>query len=444
MQSIFNIKQLLITILSSIVLSISCYGQNYTSYFTGNQTDTITNPNGGITMMGGATENDEAMKWFLQRANGGDILVLRTSGSDGYNNYMYSSLGVTVNSVETIVFNNASASSEPYIHQRIQKAEAIWFAGGNQWNYISYWRNTPIDSLINDGITKRQIVIGGTSAGMAILGGYYFSAENGSITSSTALANPYHNRVKVDSTLFITNKYLKDVITDTHYDNPNRKGRHMVFLARILTDNGVKAKGIACDEYTAVCIDTNGITRVFGQYPTYDDNAYFIQTNCELSSVSPEKCTSGNPLNWNLTGKAIKTYVVKGTNSGNNTFNLNDWETGVGGNWKHWYVDNGTFYEVTGTQIHCNPTSNSDFKEHIKAKISPNPANNYFQIRFYNSTEEIFSIEILNSMGQILKTFQISTDAKTYDIKLLKSGIYLIRLKTKTGRVYTEKLIIQK
>ena len=53
--------------------------------------------------MGGATEDDNAMIWFLERSNGGDILVLRTSGSDGYNNYLFSELGVNVNSVETIV-----------------------------------------------------------------------------------------------------------------------------------------------------------------------------------------------------------------------------------------------------------------------------------------------------------------------------------------------------
>jgi len=140
-------------------------------------------------MMGGATEHDEAMKWFLNRANGGDILVLRASGSNGYNDYLYTDLGITVNSVETIVFNNASASSDTYIHDKISKAEAIWFAGGDQWNYVSYWRNSPIDSLINDGLLNRNIVIGGTSAGMAIQGEYYFSAENGTVTSSTALSS---------------------------------------------------------------------------------------------------------------------------------------------------------------------------------------------------------------------------------------------------------------
>ena len=98
--------------------------QPYTSYFTGNTTDVVTTPVGGLCLMGGATESDPAMVWFLERASGGDVLVLRASGSNGYNDYMYSDLGVTLNSVETIVCNSASASNDPYVHQRIQKAEA--------------------------------------------------------------------------------------------------------------------------------------------------------------------------------------------------------------------------------------------------------------------------------------------------------------------------------
>jgi cyanophycinase-like exopeptidase len=129
--------------------------------------------------MGGATENEHAMKWFLERANGGDILVLRTSGSDGYNDYFYSNLGVQVNSVETIVFHNALASDEPYIQQKIQQAEAIWFAGGDQWTYISNWRNTSIEALINTAISERKCVIGGTSAGMAIQGRILFFCSTG-------------------------------------------------------------------------------------------------------------------------------------------------------------------------------------------------------------------------------------------------------------------------
>ena len=133
--------------------------------------------------MGGAGENDQAMIWFLQRANGGDVLVLRASGSDGYNDYMYSELGVTVNSVETIVFNDWTAASEPYVLNKIQQAEAIWFAGGDQWDYVSYWRGTGVATGINDAISERGAVVGGISAGMAIMGSIYFTAENGTVTS---------------------------------------------------------------------------------------------------------------------------------------------------------------------------------------------------------------------------------------------------------------------
>ncbi|MBT5273510.1 MAG: cyanophycinase [Flavobacteriales bacterium] len=336
--------------------SFTSYSQSYTSYFTGNIDDTITSPLGGICLMGGATEDDNAMKWFLEQANGGDILILRTSGSDGYNQYLYNQLGINVNSVESIVFNNPSASNLNYIHSKILQAEAIWFAGGNQWNYISYWRDTPIDSLIRHGVNTRNIVIGGTSAGMAIFGEYYFSAENGTVTSSTALNNPYHSKVKIDSAKFLDIDILQDIVTDTHYDDPDRKGRHIVFMSRMLTDYNSDAKGIACDEYTAVCIDTNGIARVYGGYPTYDDNAYFLRINCEISSNIPENITSSIPLTWDHSGQAIKVYKIKGISTGLNSFDLNTWEDGTGGVWENWSVLNGLLFESISNPINCNST----------------------------------------------------------------------------------------
>ena len=112
--------QLILLIISIILLAKT------TSYFTGNNNDVYRETNGGVCLMGGATEDDNAMIWFLERSNGGDILVLRTSGSDGYNNYLFGELGVNVNSVETIVLNNSSAADESYIHNKVLNAEAIW------------------------------------------------------------------------------------------------------------------------------------------------------------------------------------------------------------------------------------------------------------------------------------------------------------------------------
>ncbi|MCW5899095.1 MAG: cyanophycinase [Flavobacteriales bacterium] len=337
--------------LSILLLSLvlNSPAQSYFSYPLGNPNSIGVQALGGVCLMGGATENDEAMKWFLQRANGGDVLVLRASGGNGYNSYFYSELGVTINRVETIVFNNASASSEAYIHQRIQEAEAIWFAGGNQWNYVNYWRDTPIATLINEAIAQRNIVVGGTSAGMAILGGGYYTAQAGSVTSATALTNPYHPWVTVDIAPFLEVPFMSEVVTDTHYDNPDRRGRHMVFLARMFADHGIDAKGIACDEYTAVCVSPDGVGRVFGEFPTYQDFAYFLQINCEEPD-GPETIASGTPLTWDRGGQGVKVYKVPGTMDGSNTFDLNDWRTGSGGTWRHFRAINGVFSELAGTQ----------------------------------------------------------------------------------------------
>ncbi len=85
--------------------------------------------------------------------------MLRASGADGYNNYFYNELGVSFNSVETIVFHSAEASNSTYVHDRINKSEAVWIAGGDQWNYVSYWRDTPVSELINKAIMERNIIL---------------------------------------------------------------------------------------------------------------------------------------------------------------------------------------------------------------------------------------------------------------------------------------------
>ena len=411
-------------LIAIFVTSIAGISQTYTSYFTGNTNDLVTLPVGGMCLMGGATEEDEAMKWFLERAEGGDVLVLRTSGSDGYNDYMYSGLGVTINSVETIVFNSPSAANDPYIHQRIMEAEAIWFAGGDQWNYVFYWRSTPIDSLINDGLTNRNIVIGGTSAGMAIMGSSYFSAENGTVTSSAAMANPYNTLVTVDETPFLQNEYMTNVITDTHYDDPDRKGRHMVFLVRMAQGTGIMAKGIACDEYTAVCVDENGLARVFGGHPSYDDNAFFLQVNCEVFGAGAEVCQPGLPLTWNHGGKAAKVYQAKGNQTGSNTFDLTDWKTGTGGVWRHWYVDNGVLFETSGSSPDCG-ISLAEMDE-AAFQVYPNPGSDVLNLQFTHAEKR--SIEIISMDGRVLITKRNVSSTAQLDTKKVVAGSYFVKV----------------
>jgi cyanophycinase len=57
--------------------------------------------------------------------------------------------------------------------------------------------------------------------------------------------------------------HITNVITDTHFDNPDRRGRLMAFLARMNQDYEIVGRGIGTDESTAVCIESNGTCRVF-------------------------------------------------------------------------------------------------------------------------------------------------------------------------------------
>jgi len=407
-------------ILTQGIFEISA--QSFTSYFTGDIADVETNSLRGICLMGGASEHDNAMIWFLERAGEGDVLVLRASGSDGYNDYMFSDLGVVVNSVETIVFNSASAATDPYVIEQVQNAEAIWFAGGDQWDYISYWKNNAIEDAINNLIHIKGGPVGGISAGMAIMGAAYFSAENGSVTTAQALANPYASQVQIGYSDFIDAPYLEDVITDTHYDDPDRRGRHFTFLARLFQDEDILAKGIACDEYSAVCIDESGIARVFGDAPQNDDFVYFLRPNC-IEPIGPELCAANQPLTWDRNNAALKVYRINANSEGEYTFNLNNWTEGTGGTWQDWYAVDGVMQITPDTD---SPDCTLDIqKENPKNfNLFPIPANDYLTI---DGVEGLVNIEIFNIMGQIQFSEVIAMPCKL-NISKLDSGIYVVRL----------------
>lgn len=306
-----------------------------TTYVTGDSSDVVTATQGGICLMGGSTDVDSAIAWMIQRSGGGDFVVIRSSGSDGYNDYIYSDLG-GVNSVETIIINSKTKAMKQEVYNKIVNAEALFIAGGDQWDYVRYWKNTKTEDAINYLINTKHVPIGGTSAGCAILGRVYFSAENGTVTSSEAMKNPYRSTITLGKNDFINIPALNQTITDTHYDNPDRRGRHVTFLARMIQDWGMDAKGIGLDEQTAVCIDENHIATVFGF-----GTAHFLKQNGQ----GPEVCQPNVKLTWNRSNQAVKVYNIDGSPKGNGSFNLNDWATASGGSWLYYYVDNGTFHQ---------------------------------------------------------------------------------------------------
>ncbi|MBC3792333.1 Type 1 glutamine amidotransferase-like domain-containing protein [Spirosoma utsteinense] len=292
-----------------------------------------TQPIGGVVLAGGSTDVAGAMRWLLRRANGGDVVIIRASGSDGYNAYLYSQLGERVNSVETLLVNTRELASHPDIVRKVRQAEAIFFAGGDQANYINFYQKTPLIDAVNDRI-RDGVVLGGTSAGCAILGQLYFSAKEGSVTSEEALADPFDKRVTIGSRDFLMHPLLANILTDQHYTARNRQGRHLVFLARARADWNVGARGIGVDEKTAVCVSPDGTALVFGQ-----GNAYFLTP----ASAKPERLQTGQPLTWHGTGQAVHITVVPGSATGAAGFNVETFRGVDSLKTEYWSVENGVF-----------------------------------------------------------------------------------------------------
>ncbi len=421
------VRRLLILVLTGLMLPIAGIAQAYTSYLTGDATDVTTVPLSGVVLMGGASENDNAMRWFLERADGGDVIVLRTSGDDGYNDYFYSDLGVTLNSVETIVCNDATSGSDAYVLQQVQNAEALWFAGGDQWDYISFWRDTPLEGVFNDLINIKKITIGGTSAGCAIQGQAYFSAENGTVTSNMALNNPYHNLMTLGYNDFLQHAGLDATITDTHYDNPDRRGRHAAFLARLYTDHGLPFVGIGVEEYTAVCVDENNIAHVYGSYPDYDDFAFFLQPNCFLPN-GPETCVDGDAITWDRSDAALKVLRIPGTEEGTATFDLNDWKTATGDDlmWQNWWVEDGDLLvtEEAGP-LDCDTVLTVQSIVDFPGSVYPNPSSSVLQIDTDISGDITYRIYAVS--GDILLQGELSGRSHI-DVASLAPGLYTLQM----------------
>src|SRR5262245_11404364 len=87
--------------------------QGYQYFVVGNPADVVTPTSGLLVLQGGGTDVDENFVRMGARAGGGDFVVIRASGTDAYNPYIYSLC--SCDSVATIVFKNRQASFNAFV-----------------------------------------------------------------------------------------------------------------------------------------------------------------------------------------------------------------------------------------------------------------------------------------------------------------------------------------
>ncbi|MEX0321626.1 MAG: cyanophycinase [Puniceicoccaceae bacterium] len=230
-------------------------------YLTGNAEDKRVPASGGILLSGGGGDVDSAMAWLLDKANGGDVVVLRASGSDGYNDYMHTELGVTVNSVRSIVFKEPEDAFDDRIRKWIEQAELVFLAGGDQAKYYRFWKGTPIQEALNAHLASRK-PIGGTSAGLAVLGEFaYVALHDEDLTSELAMRDQDSPLLTL-SQGFLSAPLLRNLLTDSHFSERNRLGRLMVMLNKAKAGSEDPVMGIGIDERTAICVEADGSSKV--------------------------------------------------------------------------------------------------------------------------------------------------------------------------------------
>lgn len=267
-------------------------------------------------LQGGGTDVDPNYVRMGEAAGGGDFLVLRASGADDYNPYILDLCGC--DSVETIVFHDRSAAYDPFVIRTIRRAEALFIAGGDQSRYVRFWQDTPVEDAIN-ALAARPAPIGGTSAGMAVLGEFVYSAmSDESLTAETALANPFDEDVTL-AREFLHPPRLDGIITDQHLQERDRIGRTVVLLARLVQDGWTEtARAIAADRETALHVDpVTGRGEVVATPDHETPYVYFMRAR-----RPPAVCEPGQPLTF----RDVEVYRLGPGGS----FDLGAWQ-GTGG-----------------------------------------------------------------------------------------------------------------
>jgi cyanophycinase len=260
---------------------------------------------GFVCAIGGGSENyndwsDAPYRWIVQKADSGKIIIIDVTDATNWLPNYFISLGASTAYNKTIP--NVATANLQATYDELITAKGIFIRGGNQWDYIRFWKGTKVDSAIQY-VFNSGGVIAGTSAGAAVLGDIDFSAQSGSVYSDEALQNPFNGLMRFENNFL---KLVPNVLFDTHFIERGRHGRLIGMLYNIHFNQGRDIIGVGIDDRTAVCVSPDGTGEVMGSGAVtifYKDNltkySPYASSKYTIENLKSHILTRGWKFNFN-------------------------------------------------------------------------------------------------------------------------------------------------
>ncbi|WP_406672055.1 cyanophycinase [Natronospira sp.] len=266
-------------------LSAACFSESDASSGNGETS------NGGealLVLAGGGAEGDvgDTSSWsyglYSRLLDNGDIhgdgvvrvAILATSFPSNpsdrdwlgeYFVWIGDTLGKEV-SFENVEVDSRNRADDPAVVDGVADADVIFIRGGDQWEYVTWWKGTLLESHIRD-VHAAGGAIGGTSAGAMSLSSLSYASGQDMISTDVLYDSHSSYLDDRDGGSGIHEDFLAfldNAVVDTHYTWRGRMGRLLGIHAKAIDDGASDSLvGIGIEEYSGIVVQ-EGEAEVIG------------------------------------------------------------------------------------------------------------------------------------------------------------------------------------
>ncbi|NUN70466.1 MAG: Type 1 glutamine amidotransferase-like domain-containing protein [Bacteroidetes bacterium] len=218
---------------------------------------------GSVLLVGGGGEeyndwSDRPYRWLVDHAPNKRILVLHYSTGSAWLQGYFTWLGA--DTASSLVISTTQAANDSAVYRAILKADGLFLRGGDQYQYVSKWKGTLAEQAIRE-VFQRGGVVGGTSAGAAVLSQLIFDARLASVDPRTALRNPSAAGITFTEGFL---GFAPGLLADTHFFERGRISRLAAMVAMYRLQSGKDITGAGIDYNTALAVGPDGKAEVMG------------------------------------------------------------------------------------------------------------------------------------------------------------------------------------